>query len=233
MEGELSKRAGSGVTQALTPQKVEISEKPKPELAEAIKFPVIEQITEKPKTTVEEAEQKPKLAKKSFNVNFNTKFSKNSGQKKSVASKKIDDVLDFNKMFLGDQIDDKKTTQNKPDPLTDLKQDFEFGNGAQSAPQNGGSFNFEEKKAPRKMSDEDKAEEMAKFSGHQGVGSDMINSQYGNNAPVSTKNYSNCQALSSDQLFGKAENGGGNSGGEFFGMNGADWQDKIRDTKDM
>lgn len=167
-------------------------------------------------------------------MNFNTKFSKNSGKKKGVASKKIDEELDFNKMFLGDQVDAKKITPNKPDPLSDLKADFEFTNGTQSAPQNSSSFNFEEQKQPaRKLSDEDKAEEMAKFSGHQGVGSDMINSQYGNNAPVSVKNYSNCQALSSDQLFGKSENENGSSGSEFFGMNSSDWQDKIRDTKDM
>lgn len=175
----MSKRAAANTTQVAPPQKVE---NPSPAPVGSVQWPKTESTTEKPtpadpKTTVEEAAPAPKHTKKSFNVNFNTKFSKNSAKKKGVASQKIDDDLDFNKMFLGDQVTDTPITKKPTDLFCDLKADFEPTNGAQSAPQNGGTFNFEENKPSRKMSDEDKAEEMSKFHNHQGVGSDMISSQ--------------------------------------------------------
>jgi hypothetical protein len=132
LEAEVSKRAKANTTQVASTQK---NENPSPAPVGSIQWPKTESITEKPipadpKTTVEEAAPVPKHTKKSFNVNFNTKFSKNSAKKKGVASQKIDDDLDFNKMFLGDQVDDQPITKKNTDSFSDLKSDFEPTNVA-------------------------------------------------------------------------------------------------------
>lgn len=128
----MSKRAAANTSQVASPQKVE---NPSPAPLGSVQWLITESTTDNPtpadpKETVEEAAPVPKHTKKSFNVNFNTKFSKNSAKKKGVASQKIDDDLDFNKMFLGDQIDDQPITKKNTDSFSDLKADLEPTNSA-------------------------------------------------------------------------------------------------------
>merc|ERR1712226_1374647 len=104
-----------------------------------------------------------KVEKKSFKVAFNTKFSKQNGKKKGLASKKLDEELDFNKMSLGDQIDPNSINKKK-DLFVDLYDDFDnkqknTDNNNNAVSENNGAF-IREEKIRRKLSDEEKHQEM-------------------------------------------------------------------------
>lgn len=93
-----------------------------------------------------------------------------------------------------------------------------------------------DEKIRRKLSDQDKTEEMAKFKRMSGVGSDMLNKQAEEDLSPTidiNKKYSNCQAQSSDQLFNSG-NGNDNQKGptEAWGVDTYQLEDKLRNAKD-
>jgi len=144
-------------------------------------------------------------------------------RKKEIASKKIDEELDFNKMFLGDQIN--ATSSNKKNSIekTNIEDTIEMRNNSDSGSKN--TYQFNSKQPDNGYVNESYSnsdDKMDKFKNMQGVGSDMLNDQQ-NQAQVSIKNYSNCQALSSDQLFGRDEPKK-SATGEFLAS--YEWEDK-------
>lgn len=159
-------------------------------------------------------EENNQVEKKSFKVKFNTKFNKNSGPKKGLVSKKIDHELDFNKMSLGDNFGVKSEAKDKRDSFNKgLNADFLNVNEANECDRKSKSNGFtpsptkKQKEKSNEYNTEHKHEDLAKFKNLQGVGSDMINeNKESEQNKMNIQNYSNCNALSSDQLFGREDN---------------------------
>lgn len=230
LEDRVNKRSGNSVTQvtnntgvSVQVEQPEVKETPKAVISDRKIEEVKMETTIKPLNDdgiVKDTPPVQNLTKKTFNVKFNTKFNKNKTKKTGLAAQKIDEELDFNKMFLGDQVTNTNTNTSSS-KVNDADQFFS-------------SKQEREKETPTYSNDyrEDSntKQDMEKYKNMQGIGSDMLND---NNAPnYSINSYGNCQALSSDQLFGKNEGSNEKSGiGEY--ISNMEWEDKIRNAKDL
>jgi len=112
------------------------------------------------------------LQKKTHVVKFNTKFSKDKGKKKGLASTKIEDELDFNVLTLGDQVTSKNSkglgqTTNTDSNINEVKS---FTSQNDNFQPSSNTYKSNEKSS-------DDRNNLDKYKNMQGVGSDMLGNQ--------------------------------------------------------
>jgi len=112
------------------------------------------------------------LQKKTHVVKFNTKFSKEKGKKKGLASTKIEDELDFNILTIGDQVTSKNSkgfgqTTNTDSNINEVKS---FSSQNDNFQPSSNTYKSNERSS-------DDSNNLDKYKNLQGVGSDMLSNQ--------------------------------------------------------